>query len=77
MVPFAGVFQLTKVKGSLKDGVGVSFDNYNLRGEAKFYILDGWLWWHLSKSTAFGLDLGPLDMKLIPLPCVLCLPATY
>jgi hypothetical protein len=72
MVPFMGTFQLMKVRGSLKDGVRVSFDKHNLRGEARFYILDEWLWWHLSKSTVFGLSLGPLETKLIPLLCVLC-----
>ncbi|KAI0247213.1 hypothetical protein BJV78DRAFT_1247429 [Lactifluus subvellereus] len=78
VVPVLGVFQLTKVRGSLKDGVSVSFDTRPLRGEARFYILDEWLCWQLSKTTtAFGLTMGPLDMKLIPLPCVLCLPATY
>ncbi|KAI0247222.1 hypothetical protein BJV78DRAFT_1355663 [Lactifluus subvellereus] len=68
MVPIMGVFQLTKVRGSLKDGVRVSFDKHNLHGEARFYILEEWLYWHLSKTTVFGITLGPLDTKLMPLP---------
>ncbi|KAI0297032.1 hypothetical protein B0F90DRAFT_1742527 [Multifurca ochricompacta] len=66
-LPIIGTFTLAAVKGNLKDGVKATFGISVLNGDARFYASGGWLWIDLS-ATIFGATLGPLTIKLIPVP---------
>lgn len=53
------------VKGNLKDGVDCSFDANVVKGNAKFYAKDGYMWMNLD-GTVLGQE-QKKDIKLLPL----------
>ncbi|KAI0295583.1 hypothetical protein B0F90DRAFT_1143885 [Multifurca ochricompacta] len=66
-IPIIGTYQLAKVKGNITDGVKVTFGVSVVRGDARFYYSNGWIYVDLS-ATVFGKVYGRVTIKLIPLP---------
>ncbi|KAF7335561.1 hypothetical protein MVEN_02210100 [Mycena venus] len=65
--PILSPIAVADVKGNLADGIAVVFNTAGVKGQAKVYTSDKWVYINLAATTVGG-TYGPSDFKLFPLP---------